>query len=75
MNSQLNQATKIRLSALRMHSASSVKIPILITNFTSLQLYVQLKPLKLNATSAFDVPSQYINTNFNNGPKSVLLPF
>ena len=35
---QINKIPEIRLSALRMHSASSVQIPNHITNFTSLQL-------------------------------------
>jgi len=74
MNSQLNQIPLIRISAVRMHSASSVQIPNHITNFRSLQPYVQLKPLKLHSASSFHVPSQSINNCFHNGPRIVLSP-
>ena len=72
---QINKIPEIRLSALRMHSASLVQIHNNITDFTSLQPYVQLNPLKLHAASSFHAPSSSINDYFHNGPKVVLSPY
>jgi hypothetical protein len=71
---KLTKLPHIRVSAVRMHSASNIQIPNNITDFSLLQPYVKLTPLQLHSASSFHVPSRSINNCFHNGPKVVLSP-
>jgi len=67
----MNQLKKpiLKLTALNMHSVSSVQIPQNVTNFSLLQPSVRLKPLNLHSASSFHVPSISINKCFTTNLK------
>ena len=64
----------ISITALRMHSASTVQIPQHTMDFNHLQPSVCLKRLNLHSASSFHVPSLSSNQNFQYRPTMMLSP-
>ena len=64
----------VRISPIKLHSASSLQVPSKISNFCSLQPRLRLEPLNLSRAKSFHVPSISVSHCFHNGPKVVLSP-
>lgn len=64
----------IKLSPLRLHSATSLHIPKSDSNFLQSKPIVPLPRLKLHSATSFVLPSTSISNCFHNGPKVALSP-
>ena len=72
--SNFYRASKLNLSPLRLHSASTIQIPKNDNSFLVRKPYVKLVPLNLHSASSFHVPANTSTKIFNNRPQVCLTP-
>ena len=65
---------KITLTPLRLHSASSVRIPNFINNFRTLIPALRLRPLNLLSASSVNLHDLANSSIFHNNPRVMLSP-
>ena len=74
MNRNLQKIPIIKLSPLRLHSATSLHIPNSDNKILSSKPVVSLPRLNLHSATSFVLPSANISNCFHNGPRVALSP-